>query len=480
VHTDASARFERGADPTAMIPGAGRVAAILGRVGWRVVGTTGVVGHPLPAPPIVPIDVAAAAAFLEHPLTEDEVRSRLTRYGFEVSPAWPDWSDEEGWEDVPALDSVPKDRLRTTLLVRVPGHRRWDVETTFDLYEELAKSIGYNQTPERLPPIDLGAVPSTLEKNRQLVDQALVAAGFFEIFTDGFYGRDLLERAGVGAGHPLAAHVETANALDRGYSLLKNQCVLQAVDAVATNLRLKTEEIRAFEWTRTFRPDPTADNGVCTEHPVLWAIACGAARTPGWDGAQRRFDAFHAKALVEALSTATRIPLSLSAPEEDEGHAVSSLLHPKRQLLIRDGAQVVGVVGEVHPAVIKGFKLKKERPIYVEIDAAVFGRAPVRPDYVEPPVHQPIDRALAFTLPRGVEAGAIVAQLVRSGPAWLRAVRVTDEYLHPDADGARTLTFSLSFAQDADPRTSDEVNGASEAMIRAVESRFGPAGVKLR
>src|SRR5690606_2459410 len=139
-------------------------------------------------------------------------------------------------------------------------------------------------TPERLPSIDMGAVPSLAASNRDRVEEVLLAAGFYEVFTDGFHSRELPERAGVGPDHPLAAHVETDNALDRGYSLLKNNALYQAVEAVAVNINMRTTEIKLYEWTRTFHP---AADGVCVERPLLWGLCSGSASSPSWAGAGR-------------------------------------------------------------------------------------------------------------------------------------------------------------------------------------------------
>ena len=85
-------------------------------------------------------------------------------------------------------------------------------------------------------------------------------AGFYEVFTDGFHGRAVPELLGIPtSGHALSRHVETLNALDRDYSLLKNNALGQAVQAVGQNLRNKTGDVKLYEWTRTFHPSSGAD-----------------------------------------------------------------------------------------------------------------------------------------------------------------------------------------------------------------------------
>lgn len=474
IHTDSSSRFERGADPSMATVGAARVVDLLERFGgFRRSSATRVVGDWADPGRVIALDIPTAAAFLEYPLTPDEVADRLERYGFTVA-TWPRWNTEDGWT-VP--DDLSRVRQQQLALVRVPPGRLWDVEYPDDLYEELAKSIGYNDTPEGLPPVHMGAVPSDAQQVRAAASDVLVGAGFYEVITDGFYGRDLLELLQVGEDHPLWAHVETQNALDRGYSLLKNNALGQAVLAVAANERRRQRQVRQFEWTRTFHPDATAPNGVCTERRLLWAIASGPL-DEGWDSRARAGDAWFVRGVVEELGVALSLPLEVGPA--DPNQPLASALHPGRQAAVHLDGVTVGLLGEVHPAVLKAARIKRARPVYLELDAAALETPARRPTYVTPDDLQPILRSLAFTLPHGVPAGEIAEHLRASGPAWLRAVDVADLYAHTE-DGApvRTVTFALTYDND-EARTADEVNTTSEYLVQAIAQRFGPRGVKLR
>jgi phenylalanyl-tRNA synthetase beta chain len=479
IHTDSSARFERGGDPSAPIVGAARVVHLLERHGWKRVGNTGVFGAWRDPDRILPVEIGPIAVFLEHPLTEEEIRGRLERYGFAVSPPWPDFTGDPAWPVPQELQERGRERMRNTLLVRVPPHRLWDVEYPADLVEELAKSIGYNATPSHLPPVDMGALPSPAEEARDVVEQVLVGHGYFEVFTDGFYGRDVREKLGIAESHPLWAHVETLNSLDRGYSLLKNNALAQAVDTVARNLNVQNRRILAFERTRTFHPDADAENEVCTERPLLWAVACGPARTPSWAEKPRPTDLFHLKGLVQELATALRIDLTVGPA--DPSYPIAGALHPNRQATVRQNGKVVGVLGEVHPRVCAAYKIKRERPVYLEIEESALVAERTRPAYVAPPDQPPVQRDLAFTLPARVTAGEIAQHLRHAGPSWLLDVAITDLFEHEEAgEPVRTVTFALRFSREGGALLAEEINQTAESLVQAVRARFGDRGVKLR
>lgn len=445
IHTDSSARFERGSDPARPLIGAGRVVYLLERyAGWTRVGATGQVGAWSDPGRVIDLNVATAAQFLNADLCEAEAAERLRRYGFGVVP--------------------------TTggLRVRVPPHRLWDVENLSDLDEELAKSIGFNATPAALPPVEMGALPSPREDHKRRAEEILLSQGFYELFTDGFYARDMREKLGLSETHPLWRHVETQNALDRGYSLLKNNGLAQAVATVATNLRFRNEQVRAYEWTRTFHPrdvETSRTISPCVERPILWAVALGTPAS--WDNKSRPSDVMLLKGVVEELAVELGIPLSLGPA--DANHPLSDCLHPGRQAVVRLGDQTVGILGEVHPNVARSFGVKRGAPVYLEIAAdALLGANGRRPPYVEPSNLHPIVRSLAFGLPLGVEAGAVAAALRGAGPAWLREVAVVDLFV-PPGESLRAVTFELRYANtEGAGRSADEVNAATDAMVRAV------------
>lgn len=463
IHTDSSARFERGADPERAVRGAGRVVQLLEGAGWAREGGTSRVGHWEDPRRTIRIDVDRTNAFLATDMAREEIAERLERYGFTVG------------YDGSALD------------VGVPSWRLWDVAWPADLYEELAKSCSYGATPIALPVAGLGALPSPGEVRRQQVDEVLVGAGFHEVFTDGFYGRPLLDDLGVGPDHPLADHVQTENALERGYSFLKNNCLGQAVAAVAANAAMRVDDLKLFEWTRTFHPLHHGVSGdrsrpPCVERHKLWAICAGSDAPGTWASVARPADGLFLKGIVEELAVELGLDLSLDVPHD--GDPLSGLLHPGRQASITLDGQRVGILGEVHPAVCRRFKLKRARPCYLEIRAEALLADGSPPGFVEPPGVHPIERDLTFSLPPRVEADSVAAWLHANGPDWLERVTITACFEH-EQDGVprRAISYALRFTPvDAEGRgrTAEAVNGALESLVAAVHQQFGSAGVVQR
>jgi phenylalanyl-tRNA synthetase beta chain len=399
----------------------------------------------------LPLRAAELSAFLGRNFDESEIVERLSAYGFEHVGA---------------------------LSFKVPAHRLWDVEAEEDLFEEVARSVGFNDLPEGLPPVALGARPSRAEILLRVAEDVLVAAGFFEMYTDGFYSRAVPEKLGQSAGSPLFAHVETVNSLDNSFSLLKNNCLAQAVQAVADNINVKAQDVRLYEWTRTFHPDPKASNGVCSERDVLYGICSGRERPEAWEGGARPADVFFLKGIFEQLKKSLDLPLELGDP--DAGYALTSLLHPHRALALRVGGKSVGVIGEVLPQVLQAFGVKFAKACYFEISRDALLAEPANsPNFEMPPSMPDIDRMLNFAVPPGVSVRQIVPLLQAGAPAWLSRINVADVFSGNGDNSKRAVAFKLFF-NATEARTSDQLNDACAAMVKSVVDTLAPRGVEQR
>lgn len=457
IRTDSTVRFERGGDAKAVIDGAERAIWLLeANCNAKRVGHTYLSGTWLDPERVIKLDPQHTRDFLQINLSDDEIQIRLERYGFTVR------------------------REGSLFHVLVPAGRLWDVEFVSDLYEELAKSVSYSSIPTILPSVDMGSEPSEAEILKRQIDEVLVGMGFYEIFTDGFYGTDTVNKMGINEMHPLSTHVNVLNAVDKGYSMLKNNAFIQLIESISENLRMKAEDIKLFEWTRTFHKDESAENGLCTEQPVLAIICCGNARPSTWGDKSRPADIWFLKGILEELSITLKIPFRITT-NSDYPHPLSDLLHPGRQAIIQVNNKAVGILGEAQPGICKLSGIKRSRPCYLEIEKSAFDVPPVRISYKDPQEQPPTIRNLAFTLPIGIKAESVIKVISERALEWLLEVTVTDLYEH-EKDGipVRTVTFELVWSNADRTRTANELNSANDILIAYVADKLGEKGVRLR
>lgn len=434
--TDAAARFMRGGDPTSPLVGAARVAYLLEKhCGYRV-GTAYTAGEWQNPQRTIEVDVAKVARFIgAEQMQALEMADRLTRYGFTVEP------------------EVNK------LTVTVPPHRLWDVHFEADIAEELLKSVGYNATIVSLPRVEMGALPSHAELVQERVSEVLVAEGFYEIFTDSFYGRGVRDRLGISESDPLWAHVEMQNSIERNYSLMRNNTIAQALDALAVNVNNKLANVKMYEWARIYLAD-------LSEQSILWALANGRDRGPFWGDKGRVADAVYLKGILDQLRLELRVDLRVAATG---GHRLERFFHPGRRAGIFLGERQVGIAGELHPSLVARFDIKRQRPVYFEIEVDALTAKGQPRVYSDPPSRQPIVRNVAYAIPLGITAAEVADALRSAAPAFLREIRVVDLFELPDA---RAITFEIEYLSE-EALTGDTINAATEAMMAAVTAKFG-------
>lgn len=244
LHTDASHRFGRGADP-AMAPVARDLLAarLMAWAGARLVGawTAGALPGVRPAVELAPglLNRIAGEAI---PLEEAELW--LTRLGCQVA------------------------RSGEGLQVQPPTWRH-DLAIPEDLAEEVLRLRGFDRLGSALPPLE--GPPQPLESGylqRRRVAARLAQLGFFQTVTYGFVDPEEPPLGDEAAGRILA------NPLGQEYSLMRGTLLRSLRATALANLAQGAREVRLFEIAPTHRATPAGPEESWTVG-LLWAGQAG-------------------------------------------------------------------------------------------------------------------------------------------------------------------------------------------------------------
>jgi phenylalanyl-tRNA synthetase beta chain len=220
MHTDASHRFERGADygatPIACALVAGR---IIESGGGELQGNAiDAIAREIDQAPIV-LRVMRVGKILGAKLETHEIVGILNRLGFEL---------------------IPEPAIHPEFSVRVPSWRL-DVEREIDLIEEIARLHAYNKFVNTLPSFS-GAVTEDPRAQKQAkVRSSLLALGYNETVSLSFISH---EDAEAFSSSPV---VELENPLSEEASLMRSSLVPGMLDMLAHNLNRGVEDVRLFE-----------------------------------------------------------------------------------------------------------------------------------------------------------------------------------------------------------------------------------------
>ena len=239
LKTEASSRFERGADIGAPVKALQRVAALMEEMGaGRIVGPV-IDAYPDPRQPelMLPLRRDRLASLLGVKIPDPEVERILRRLGLMMT------GTSEGWHVV-----IPTFRV--------------DLVREVDLIEEVGRHYGFDQLPATFPIVTAPAPsPDPRIRRDQLVRRVLTGAGFSEAVTFGFIEAKAALAFATRESQPAVA---LANPLSAKFDTLRPLLVPGLVDAVAHNRRHGRDDVRLFEIGTRFGDRGRDPRGRCS------------------------------------------------------------------------------------------------------------------------------------------------------------------------------------------------------------------------
>jgi phenylalanyl-tRNA synthetase beta chain len=439
MHTEASHRFERGADPEAPPIGLARIAHLLGKIHAGTARPGFIDRHVAPRPRTrVGLRPARITAVLGAPVAVSESRRILTGLGFQVG------DPSEAWTvDVPTW--------------------RGDVTREIDLVEEVARHHGLGRVPSTIPPSGRVEGLRPAQKRDRDLRRALAGAGLTEVVTYSF----VPERTDA----PFTPRpLRLANPLSAEQAVLRDSLVFPGLLGVLrTNVRQGRKDVAVFELGRVFGLEQVPGLDAEREEARLGVLLSGRA-AQHLSPAGRPYDFFDGKGLVELLAARFGVAPPELAPLD--AAVWDGVLHPGQRAALRPLREnrPVEYVGVLHPDLAAKWELK-DAPIVAELDPARFDAgAAVR---ARPLDRFPaVDRDLAVVVPLSVPSAEVRAEVRRAAGPLLRDVRVVDKYDRPPVPAGRvSLTVALAYQDPARTLTGEEVQASVERVVAALRAR---------
>jgi phenylalanyl-tRNA synthetase beta chain len=323
LHTDASHRFERGADYESTVLSCNRVTELILQSGGGelVGGLVDVIARPLDMAPLA-LRLSEVHRILGEKLEVAEILRTLRRLGFELIP--------EPGEEPEFTVLVPSWRL--------------DVEREIDVIEEIARLHGYDKFPNTLPAY-VGSVvePPDTQKEKKL-RTSLLALGYDEAISLTFISHQDAEQF---SSVPV---IELANPLSEEASVMRTSMVPGMLNLLAYNLNRGASNVRLFEAGTVFE----AAGEKTAEFKRICVGATGSALNPSVQLAARPLSFFDLKGDVETLLAPFQhsgIEYKADAPD---------YYHPGRSACAVMDGEVVAQFGQIDPEIATGRKLKQE------------------------------------------------------------------------------------------------------------------------
>jgi phenylalanyl-tRNA synthetase beta chain len=473
MHTDASHRFERGADWGITPVACDSVAElILETAGGELVGERiDTVARKIERPPIT-LRSSEVKRILGIEISAGEIERILSHLGFEVTPILPREAGTAksgflytggsgGGSNSPAASMTASD-----FRVVIPTWRL-DVEREVDLLEEIARIYGYNRFPNTLPSFTGAVVALPDEAKDARVRETMLALGYDEAISITFISAE--DAKTFGGGDPLAL----ANPLSEEAGYMRNSLVPGLLNMIAYNLNRGTTDVRLFEAGEVF--EKLGDRH--DERRRLTFAGTGNLAPKSPHGEVQPFTFFHLKGDLEQL---------LAAFQHSKFYfddKTPAYFHPGRSARAVLDGETVARFGQLHPEVAATRKLRQD-VFLAEVWLDRLYRHPLRePRYQRISKFPSIGRDFSFFFEEAVTFQRIHSAVEALGIAELQMLVPIEIYRgekthpgKPTPDGAPGKYSTLLHAEfQSQERTlrDDEVAQWSAQIVKVLESLGG-------
>ncbi|MBI4280964.1 phenylalanine--tRNA ligase subunit beta [Candidatus Uhrbacteria bacterium] len=339
--------------------------------------------------------------------------------------------------------------------VTVPYWRDRDIESGRDFTEEIARLHGYHKLPSVIPS---GSLPAraTEEHLRQedQIKDALSGAGLTEVYAYSFCNPELLTKILWPEPEPLRLQ----NPLTQDFAVMRTTLVGSLLEMVAANQNLQSEGA-IFEVANVYLPRL---NDLPLEVPMVAAALWGASP----QGQLFR----QARGLLQFLNQRFRSSMAV-APARRKIGTEPSLMHPGRAAVLCAGDREIGLLGEIHPAILASFGLTSAVAIF-QFNLEDFMAATAGPTLAPLSLFPPVRRDISLMTPRKTTYEELT-KVMRKASALLTDFELFDEYEGQGiAEGKKSLAFHLTFADPSRTLTREEVDDAFRHLVEALQNQL--------
>ncbi len=424
LKTEASARFERGADPDAPMAALRRALALLVEIGaGRPASGVTDVRAVSPAARTVRLRRARIDRMLDDAVSNADVERILGRLGFAVS------ASDDGWQAV-----VPSFRV--------------DVSREADLIEEVGRHWGFDRITARFPPLRTMPRPSTPAVARdRTVRRLLCGAGLQEAVTFTF-----IEAAAAAPFAPAERLVTIANPLSEKFAVLRPSLAPGLLESLAYNRNRQAETVRLFEVGTTF----SRDGG--ERHMAGWVLT--GPLDAHWSHPARTAAFTDAKGIAELLTSAFGVSIELGPADE-----MTWLVAGQRAALLVEG-RPLGWVGR-----LAGTDPAADPVVGGEVDLDRLAEAGARRSSgIRPLPRFPSSvRDISILVDERLPAARLRGTIRSNAPATLVGVEEFDRYQGKGIpNGQVSLSFRLTFQSAERTLLDGEIQQAVDAIVAAL------------
>lgn len=396
LHTEASYRFERGADPNGVLEALERATSWICELA-NGIALKGIIDRKERdfSQRKLSCRLSRANRILGIQISMSEIETVFKRLGFEIS-------------------HISEDLIE----LLIPSYRH-DIAEEIDLIEEIARLYGYDNIHKRERACYRnGSLPhSSTYLFEKRIRTLLLEEGLQELLTCDLISPESAEMIAPDS-IPSRALVKLLNPRSIQQSILRPTLLPGLLQVVKHNHARGVQGIAGFEIGRLHFK--SKENYL--EPTVASIVLSGERAFPHWENKVNKVDFFDLKGIIENLLSNLKSEKARFKPSHLEN------FHPQRQAAIYVGEIEIGAMGEIHPETLK--KIDLDQPVYfVELNLADLEAVNKTNIKMQPlPLYPASTRDWTLTLPEKVPIGALFEKIALIDSQLLESFLLLDVY----------------------------------------------------
>lgn len=338
-----------------------------------------------------------------------------------------------------------------------PPSFRPDLEGEADIAEEVARFYGYDKIPVTLLS---GEATCGMKTERQQVqdrvNELLTAQGMYEIYTYTFTSPSIFDKLNIPKDSEMRNVVKITNPLGEDTSVMRTTTIASMMDILSRNYNYRNPSAKLFEIGKIFIP--TTD-GELPNEPVKI--------TMGMYG--DNVDFYDIKGICETMFAQLNVK-----NVKYEAVTDNPTFHPGRCAKISAGNKVIGIIGEIHPAVSRKYGI--ETPVYIaELDFEnVFLNIKTDIKFKELPKYPAVTRDIAMLVDKTVPVADIENVIKKASGKMLESLQLFDVYEGKQIpEGKKSVAYSAIYRSTDRSLTGDEVQKVFDKVVKNLENQIG-------
>lgn len=334
-----------------------------------------------------------------------------------------------------------------------PPPYRFDIEIPEDLIEEVARIYGYSKLPETMPKY-VAAKTDISETFQSLatINVRLIDRGYHETinysFIDPKYDEFFFADRGIAIQNPISQDL----------SIMRQSLIPGLISTFKANVSRQQNRIRIFEKGACFK----LQDNQRIQFDKIAGLVYGELLNINWSNS-KKVDFFDVKADVEALCNDVT---NLSFEICDD----INWLHPGQSAYILTNGNRIGVIGVIHPRVLKTFQIKVKAPIVFELDLVILTKKQI-PSFEKISKYPSVTRDISFLVDKFVFAGDIIKAIKDLDINILKDVSIFDVYENQH-NQRKNIALSMLFQDNLQTLDDKVIIKSTDKVLEALKSKF--------